>query len=351
MSDLVNKLFNELKTAVTSVDELKQKMAYLEQQLSAPQVQPSLKRSFNKWVRDIITKAPSGMDEDVDAEGGYFVPAEFKAQVIYTIEQYGIARKVCTVIPFASDNLTIPSVTTSVSIAWPGEGTAPSYTKPVLSNVTMAVKKMMALIPVTNELLADSAINVNSLLLKLIGEAVACEEDRLVLAGNTGAGDAFSGVLTDATNIKTMDSGDTTFVKVNSDYLSDMISQTPTKYQAGCKFYLHRTLLNVIRKLKDDEGRYIWQSPSEGAPGTIWGYPYITHEQMPSTSTSSQPGKAFIIFGNLKYVYFGDREKMSIDSTPHYLFSTDEILLRYKERISIKVAEPGGICILKTAAS
>jgi len=311
------------------------------------------KFAFLKKIPGLTTKAPSGMSEGTDADGGYLVPIEYSSTVAYVLGEAGLARKLFQIIPMKRKQMQFPNVTSNVTISWPGEGTAPSYTKPTLDKETLTAKKMLALLPVTSELLSDESYGLYALLFELVAWAMADEEDRVGFVGDTGSGDPFNGVLNRCSTEVAMDTGDTLYSNLNADYLADMTATLPSKYSKGGAFLMHRTILNYVRKLKNDEGTYIWQAPAAGEPGTIWGYPYHLNDNMPSTSVAdgSQPGTSFVLFGNFKNVYLGDRKQFTVDSSKDYLFGTDELVLRFKERIALGMPFTAAICKLTTAAS
>ena len=186
----------------------------------------------------------------------------------------------------------------------------------------------------------------------LFGQAIAKEEDRVVFTGDVTAGDPFNGVLhnSDVTAF-TLPSTKTAFSDVTADNLADVTSLLPAALSSGAKFYLHRTVLNVLRKLKDSSGNYIWAQPTaDGQPGMIWGFPYTLCELMPSI-TASGAGKPFMFFGNLQHFYIGDRQQMTIARSEHVGFTQDKIFLRVLQREGMAYALPETGVVIKTSAS
>jgi len=59
------------------------------------------------------------------------------------------------------------------------------------------------------------------------------------------------------------------------------------QYQKTASWMFHRLAVKMIRKLKDGEGRYLWQpSVTAGQPNTILDRPYFQSEYAPSTFTT-----------------------------------------------------------------
>ena len=86
----------------------------------------------------------------------------------------------------------------------------------------------------------------------------------------------------------------------------------------------------------------------------LLGHPVYTSSQMPSTTAVATK---FMIFGNFKYYYFGEREGKRVDRSDsatvagRSLFETNCIALRIEERIAMAIGLPAAFSILRTAAS
>lgn len=318
---------------------------------------------FLGFVKGIFLKDPSVKDltQGVDSEGGYLVPIEWRAQLIQMLESYGVARQFATVLTMGREELVMPKLTSGVQVYWIGEGKTITNTQPAFGEFRMVAKKMAALVPMTSELLSDSAINIANLLLTLFAQAIAREEDRVAFTGDVANNsDPFNGVLYDPdVTTKTLASGKTTFGSIDADDLADVVSSIQPVAASGARFFLHRTVLNVIRKLQTltydgtglspDRG-YIWSPPNGSDPGSIWGYPYTLVEVMPSINDTAV-STPYIIFGNMMHYYIADRESMSIARSEHVGFAQDKIYLRIIQRESMAAAIPEAFTVIKTAAS
>lgn len=310
-------------------------------------------KSFLEFAQAVMSNDVSTlkvMTEGTDSAGGYLVPDEFAPTLIRVIEQYGIARRGATVIPMSKKDYNLPALSAGVTVYWPGENAAITESQPTLTNVGLTAKKLAALVPISGELMEDSSLALANLLATLVGEAMAAEEDRVAFVGSTTGGDPFNGILnTSGVTAVVMDTG-TGFGDVKADHLADMIATVTSGAAAGAKFYMHRTIFNVIRKLKDTQNNPIYAPPGGMQPATIWGYPFELVEQMPAL-TGSGASKPFIAFGNLKHLMFGDRKRMTIDQSIHYKFNYDLTYLRFIERIAIAVGVPSAFSVLVTGAA
>lgn len=301
------------------------------------------------------------LTEGVDSEGGYLVPTEWRATLIQMLETYGLARTRATVLPMSREELVMPKLTNGVQVYWIGEGKTISETQPSFGELRMIAKKMAALVPMTSELLADTALPIANLLLTLFAQAIAKEEDRVVFTGDVaGAGDPFNGIMfdPDAVNMA-LPSGSTAFTDLDADFLADVIASTTPVRASGAQWYMHRTVFNIIRKLQvityngtdtSPSGEYIYSAPNGSDPGTIWGYPYTLVESMPSVAQTAAD-TPFIFFGNMDHYYIADRQQLSIARSEHVGFAQDKIYLRVIQREAMAAAVPEAFTVVKTAAS
>ena len=297
-------------------------------------------------VKDLV----STINITTDAEGGYTVPVEFRYVLLRLIEKFGIARNLCTVLPMKHTEMTFPRLTAGLQVYWIGEGQTIPKTQPTFGELRLVAKKMACMVPFTGEMIDDSIIEVANLVATLFAEAIAKEEDRVILVGKL-ADAPWDGVLHDplVTNVS-MAAGKTSFANVDADILADVISSMTNVQIEGARFYFHRTIFNVLRKLKTTTGEYIYSAPQGNDPATIWGYNFTLTDTMPSIADSGV-NKPFIIFGNLKHVYLGDKRQMTIATSQHVGFAEDKIFMRVIQREGMAIAFPEALRVLKTAAA
>ena len=178
----------------------------------------------------------------------------------------------------------------------------------------------------SDELIEDSTeIDIVKLIINLFSEAIGEEEDKVICQGN---GTTQPTGLTTARAATTIASiacvGNLSFDNIlNLQYL------LPAKYHRNAKFYVNRTNIRELRKLKDGDNRYLWAEPvAAGVPPTIFGHPVIEANDLP---------EAEIYFGDLKRGYWlGDRHQMrvKISQDTTQAFTNDETAIRVVERIA-----------------
>ena len=156
----------------------------------------SMSDELKKW--NSYAKAPSGLGETVDADGGFLVPVEFRNQLMKNSLEASIVEPRSTVIPMSSSSIKIPIVNESthngsvyggVVIYRPAEAAQHTASAPKFGNITLSLHKMVGLCYVTDELLEDSPISLQPLLTTMFSEAIAFQKDDDFINGS-GANEA-----------------------------------------------------------------------------------------------------------------------------------------------------------------
>ena len=320
-------------------------------------------------LKSFKAKTATANEAGDNAKGGYLVPEELRAEVLRIAEaQYGLARRDFMYLPFtgAGDTRKIPTLATSVSVSWVNEKGNKPGTNPTFGLVTQTLKKLAAIIPFTEELLEDSAVNITQLLATLFAEAVAKEED---LQFFMGTGSPWTGILNNA-NVKKVDLATGIGVSgISFEKLVDMQDEIPSGALPGAKYYMNRTIFSYLRKLRadavsggDGKGQFLLP-PTKQAIEDILGYPIELTDALPSkTLTGNQ--KPFVAFGNMKLAaIFGDKQQIRVKlldqatitdgdgTTVINLAEQDMLAIRAEERVGYVAALPGAVCVLRTGAA
>lgn len=298
-----------------------------------------------------VLKSMTTSDADT-AKAGVAIPKALLEEVMRIKEAgYGVARQEMRYLPMsgAGNKRDIPALSGSVSVFWTGEGAVKTSTQGTFNKVTQELKKLAAIVPLTEELIEDSAIDLTGLIAELFVEAVTIEEDAQFFAG-TGA--VFTGILND-TNVPSLvlASGKDTFAEATADDYLDLQYKVKIGARSKGKYFLHPTVVASVMKLKGTDGHYIYAMPAGDKPATLWGKPVVECDALPSTSTGSQATKPFAIFGDMKQAcVYGDKGDMRVklldQATIHEVGGSTVINLAEQDMIGIRVVERVGYAIV-----
>ncbi|MCX6785928.1 MAG: phage major capsid protein [Candidatus Komeilibacteria bacterium] len=265
------------------------------------------RKGFNEHIRALAKALITGdeakfKEMTTDAQGtpyaGYVVDSELSAEVRHLMTDYGVARRELTSLQLTKHTYKANELVTDLTVYWVDEGAVISSSQLVLDQNSLSLKKLGVIVTLTSELLEEQEIDLFSLVAERAAEKFARAEDDFVFNGD-GTSDygSFTGLLLSANVNETVMAG-TTFASIDADDLLDMQIDTPAAARARGKYFMHFSIMALVRKLKA-EGDYIFQRPSETGPASIWGKPVVEVEVMP-TSGDSAEDTAFVIFGDLK---------------------------------------------------
>jgi len=194
--------------------------------------------------------------------------------------------------------------------------------------------KLHVAIKVTEELLYDSAFNLESYITTQFGMALANAEEDAFLNGD-GVGKPLG--LFAATGGGTV--ADTLTAAVKSDDLINLVYALKRPYRKKASFILNDQTLASLRKLKDNNGAYIWQpSYQAGEPDRLLGYAYHTSAYAPADA---------IAFGDYSYYNIGDRGTRSFAELKELFAGNGMVGFVAKERVDGKLVLPEAVQILK----
>jgi HK97 family phage major capsid protein len=236
--------------------------------------------------------------------GGYTVPAGFYNQLEDALKAYGGMTEAGFIVDTETGNpLPIPTDNdTSNSGAILSENTQVSAQDVTFGNVNLgAYTYTSKLVLVSNQLLQDSAFDLNGFLSDKLGTRIARAINTHFTVG-TGSSQP-SGVVAGAVSGKVGTTGQTG--SVIYDDLVDLVHAVDPAYRKGAKFMLSDTSLKVIKKLKDGQSRPLWlPGMASSEPDTILGYGYVINQDVASMTANAKS----ILFGEFKK-YFIRRVK------------------------------------------
>ena len=332
------------KTTEKVMSELNSKFITYEEMQKAMKEYASNKDVYSAEP-GLLTKNIKAMVEGTGSAGGYFVPVEYVNRIMDVAIQQALVYPKVTKIPFASNQANMTGVSAAVSFAYPGEAAAPLAVAPTLTQTAISIKKGMALIDISNELLRDATIGgaVDAYIVSLLGRAYGKEMDRIITVGNTVSGDPFMGILNTAGIVSVVEAvGNTT--TVSYDALVDTTLAASRDYTLSPMFLGSRAFFASLRKVKTTYGQPIFDPESK----TLLGYPFAILEVMPSAITASQP---IALFGDPATLIFGTRNELEILASKEAKFALDVTSLRATYRFATYAPYPATWAKLVTSAT
>lgn len=347
-----NKMEKEIEDLTSAIDRQRraeQREADLSKPLNSPltsrpyketQTEKKSGRATDEYKNAMLSAMRSNfrnisnvLQEGVDSDGGYLVPEEYDSRLIDVLEEENIMRSLATTITTSGQHK-INIAATKPAAAWIEEGGALSFGDATFDQIYLDAYKLHVAIKVTEELLYDNAFNLENYIITQFGKALGNAEEDAFLNGDgkgkpigifdsKGGGNVL-GTLTAA---------------IKSDDILDLVYGLKRPYRKSSSFIMNDSTLALLRKLKDNNGAYIWQpSYKENEPDRVLGYAVNTSPYAPTNA---------IAFGDYSYYNIGDRGSRSFAELRELFAGNGMVGFVAKERVDGKLILPEAVQILK----
>jgi HK97 family phage major capsid protein len=309
-------------------------------------------KEYNAINNELLQKAGYNSSNN-NADGAYVVlDPEFEAEVERLTEVYGVAVNEVSVRRINSDSVKTNKRGSNVAMYEIGQGASITASKLTIEQMTGELRKFAGLAISTNELNEDQAVDFYAELVDGFAEESARIQDVQVF---TDTNATYPGIANlDNTYAETVGAAIT---DITWDDLLNAQYKVPTRAGMNGKFYMHRTIWNLLLQVKDSESRYQF-TPAQGLT-TPWGTPVVLVDVMNDVAHVADANEPYVIFGDLKrtkmYIKRGLVMDQSMDATvvdsesaTVNLFQQDMQGLRVKKRELVLHKFPEAYCLIGT---
>ena len=293
-------------------------------------------------TRDAVSyEVRNALQVGVDTEGGYLCPDTFENQLVTGLTAKNVVRGLAHVISTSSGQHKIPVVANRGTASWlEEEGPIPEGDD-TFGQQYIGAHKVGTLIKVSEELLNDSAFDLEAYFVAEFARRIGNKEEEAFLNGD-GAGKP-TGILNDAEVGVTTASG----TAITADELIDLFYSLPAPYRANAVWVMNDSTMRYIRKLKDTTGQYLWQKAlHEGEHETLLGKPIYHSPFAPEVAAGAKP----ILFGDLSYYWIGDRKGITFRRLNERYADTGQVGFLASKRLDGKLILPEAIKCLQMKA-
>ena len=283
------------------------------------------------------------LSEGIDANGGYLVPEEYDSRLIDTLTEENIMRKLGHTITTSGEHK-INIAATKPAAAWIDEGGALSFGDATFAQINLDAHKLHVAVKVTEELLYDNAFGLESYIIDQFAKALSNAEEDAFLNGD-GKGKPL-GIFAE-TGGGTVGVTAASATAITADEIINLVYSLKRPYRKNAKFIMNDQTIAALRKLKDNNGAYLWQpSLQAGEVDRLFGYEVYTSPYVPTITA----GKPVIAFGDFSYYNIGDRGTRSFAELKELYAGNGMVGFVAKERVDGKLILPEAVQILKMKA-
>jgi HK97 family phage major capsid protein len=298
------------------------------------------KKALLQAMRTNFRQISNVLQEGIDPQGGYLVPDEYDKRLIDILTEENVMRTLGTNITTSGEHK-INIAATKPAAAWIEEGGTLTFGDATFDQIILDAHKLHVAIKVTEELLYDNAFNLENYILTQFGKALSNAEEDAFING-TGIGQPL-GILAETGGAQVgVTSASST--KVTADEIINLVYSLKRPYRKNAVFLANDVCVAELRKLKDNNGQYLWQpSLQAGEPDRVLGYKIYTSPYFPVPTA----GGTAVAFGDFSYYNIGDRGTRSFAELKELFAGNGMIGFVAKERVDGKLVLPEAIKLLQ----
>lgn len=271
--------------------------------------------------------------------GGFLVPEEFRAELLQLSLESGVVRPRARVVPMSTSRVLYPTVDATsntgsvfggVTAYWTPESGQMTDVAADFGRIALEAWKLTAFSNVPNELIADSAISFEAFMRTAFPEALAWYEDVAFITG-TGAGQPEGFLNANASIEVAKESGQAADTIVWENIVKMYARMLPQSLNRAVWVVSPDTFpeLATMALSVGTGGGPIWLNNGvSGPPATILGRPVVISEKVENLGDAGDIN--FVDFG---YYLIGDRQALTVESSPHYRFQNGETSFKFVSRV------------------
>lgn len=300
------------------------------------------------------------------AAGGALIPQDFSMDFIDVLWSKTVVRNTPGVTSFDAPlgNLTFPRLQGTTVAQWDTEGSNIALSQPVFDDLNLSTKRCSSMVPVSNQLIYQSPLSVERILLKTMTNQMARQEDATFLGFPVGAVSGAAGVPFGLNSLalpaNTFKWSGTHSLANTQNFLWSMISgltnsNVDTK---GAVWYMHPTVRGYISTLLDGVGRPFYPEIT-GSDPELLGWKVLTTTNIPNGSNAfgntianattiffAQP-EEYIIADTMKIQMESSAEASYVDSNGNFQssFQKNQTLYRAMEFTDFNLQHPAAVSV------
>ncbi|SLN59742.1 phage major capsid protein [Pseudooctadecabacter jejudonensis] len=304
---------------------------------TAASVEAPHQKAFEDYLRSGDDDALRGLEMEgksmstaVAADGGYLVDPQTSATVQSTLAATASIRAIANVVNVEATSYDVLIDHAELGAGWATETDPATETGTgSIDRISIPLHELSALPKASQRLLDDSAFNIDEWLAGRIADKFARSEAAAFVNGD--GVDKPTGFLTaPSVDNDVWAWGNLGYVVTGADgdfngadALIDLVYALGAEYRANGTFVMNSKTAGAVRKLKDNDGRFLWSDGlTAGEPARLLGYAVLIAEDMPDIGSDATA----IAFGDFGAGYtVAERPDLRVlrdpfSAKPHVLF-------------------------------
>ena len=223
-----------------------------------------------------------------DSAGGVLVPVEYSSEIIELLRPQSVVRRMgAMILPMTTGKMTIPKVKGGAYANYIMENTNIPATDMTFDSVELTWKKLVAMVPISNDLLRYSSPAADTIVRDDLIAAIAQKEDEAFIRGV--GGNTPKGLLYWAPQSNIIHAN----ASVSLDTVTDALSKAVLALkEANVRFVRPGWIMSprtemYLLTVRDGYDNYAFRS--EMLTGKLFGFPYAVTTVIPENITTEDP--------------------------------------------------------------
>jgi HK97 family phage major capsid protein len=276
--------------------------------------------------------------------GGYLVRPQVERQIVLARESDNVLRGLCSTLNVTSNSISLDQLSLAATAGWMQDELRlkPETASMALQTISAGIWTAAGLVTISNQLLADSNPSVDALFTAELAKRLTALEEVAFLNGS-GSGQPMGILQTPGIGATALA---TTPILDLLDAILDAIAAVETNHGAPNAILMHPRTWTRILKARDAQGAYYIDptgGPQDSRTGlrgpvkTLWGYPVVTTNRMP-TNLGGGTNESRVIVGDFRECLILDRQGITVDQSEHVYFMNNATVFRAEERVGFTAA-------------
>ncbi|MEY4762845.1 MAG: hypothetical protein RLZZ200_2701 [Pseudomonadota bacterium] len=269
-------------------------------------------------AEQLVDTRKKAMAAGVATAGGYLVPQQYSQEIIDVLRARTVMRRLGTpVIQMNTGTFNIPKITQGSTGYYVGENTNATKSELKTGNIQLTFKKLVGLVPVSNDLLRYSQPSGDVIIRNDVVRALQVREDQAFLRddGTAGTPKGVRYAIDLTTNLIMVTSGGVSLANATTD-LGRLIlllenGNIPMTRPAWVMAPRSRHYLMTVQ---NSSGFFVFRD--EMLRGSLWGFPYAVTTTVPQNLTDNGgTDESEVYFGDLDEAVIGESANLIVDAS------------------------------------
>ncbi|MFQ5765679.1 MAG: phage major capsid protein [Rhodospirillales bacterium] len=310
------------------------------------------------------------------AAGGFLIPTQFSQDVIPLLRASAVVRSLDPlIVPVPTGSVRVPKITAGSTASYIGENVNIPKTEPAFGQLTLAFKKLAALVPLSNDLLRYSSPAADGIVRDDVVRAMASREDKAFIRDD-GTDSTPKGLRNWIHTDNKFNANATVNIANTTNDLGEMIrllmaANVPmiiTQFPAGGSvpavdvrpgWLMSPRTYKHLTTIRTTNGPFAFRD--EMLRGTLWGFPFRVTSQILETMTAAFAdtggNQSELYFGGFAFAVIGESMNLVVDvsqeaayhdgTAVQAAFSLDQTIVRVIAEHDFALRQDKGFALMR----